>query len=733
MKDNEVEKNTTQQEPNQEGINSNKSIEIPPLNKSSEKNKGEIQEKSEDNEKINTNEKNNSKKSLTEKENRNGENKEKETDNVNIISKEKNINNINNENEEDITNIKYVSQNQFDKLKKEQIQKELNSKNAIHTIEDLQQNPNKKFTINSPRSLKALFDSGFSLDQLYYKTFEEFIDEHKEIMHLDEEVQKNRYQFYEKLRLDKINSLVEYREKLIQDEQDLLNNNINNENNQNEEDQIKPMKNIILDNDKRIAKEELDIMKKKHEKELANIIQLELDKDLFNLEMQKQQEEYAKEYEKLNFLNFNSGEISDKKDEEPSNERKSLVPTQNQERSSVSKNFDKDFFKSFSTTKKPKIYLDSDNNYLDNLHSLQQTLTNQKYEKKQRKVEQKLERLEKVRKITGEQRTLKKRIGEERAAQNLQKNTIDFNRRHEDLVMEIQTKKLNIFQNKKKFEDIAKNKNEWNNLKYIVKMDFIEDMKRKDENLRLIKYAELMEKQNRVERIKNDRSQVVHKKLLKKDYLNDERKKNIIKISNILNKGISEENLEKIIHQFPQNKEVHKVITTYKSNKKKLMDYNYYNTYKKSQNSTKKRPKSHNKLYLTLNNKRINKPKINEINKNDELPNLKIANVLNNNANNKALSETNKVTESDIKDKIRIYKELLYKKFYEKVQREKVNEELRLKELAKIEDKNKRYQLEKKFRKERAIVFMRLERENQKINDKINMYEFNLKNGNNAN
>ena len=47
------------------------------------------------------------------------------------------------------------------------------------------------------------------------------------------------------------------------------------------------MKNIILDNDKRIAKEEIDIMKKKHEKELANIIQLELDKDLFNIEMQK--------------------------------------------------------------------------------------------------------------------------------------------------------------------------------------------------------------------------------------------------------------------------------------------------------------------------------------------------------------------------------------------------------------------------------------------------------------
>ena len=47
------------------------------------------------------------------------------------------------------------------------------------------------------------------------------------------------------------------------------------------------MKNIILDNDKRNSTEEIDIMKKKHEKELANIIKPELNKDLFNIEMQK--------------------------------------------------------------------------------------------------------------------------------------------------------------------------------------------------------------------------------------------------------------------------------------------------------------------------------------------------------------------------------------------------------------------------------------------------------------
>ena len=424
-------------------------------------------------------------------------------------------NNSNNDNE-DITNIKYVSQNQIEKLKQEQNKKKQNESNpqsCVITLKDLQQNPNKRLLINSTRSLRALYDSGITLDQLYHKTMDEFIQEHKEVLHLDEETRLNRYHFYEKLRMDKINNLVEYREKLIQDEIEEMKmneaiNNMNNKTNGDYSEQIKPMKNIILDNDKRIASEEIDIMQKQYEKELANIIQLELDKDLFNLEMKKQQEKYAKEYKKLNFLNFNSGEIKDEDEEE---KRKSLALIQAMESN-------KNNYKSLSLPKKPKIFVDPENTYLDNLHSLQQTLINQKYEKKQKKVAQKLERLEKVRKITAEQRTLKKRIGEERAAQNLQKNAIDFNRKHEDLIKEIQNKKINIFQNKKKFENITKNKNEFNNLKYIIKLDFIEDLKKKDENLRMIKYLELMEKQSKVERIKNDRSNVINYKLLQKDY-----------------------------------------------------------------------------------------------------------------------------------------------------------------------------------------------------------------------
>ena len=721
MENQQEENNKSKQDQNQIGIKSNESIEMPQSNKSSEKEKDKEKDNPPNNEEIKANEQNDSKKSLTAKENQNPDNKDKETVSLNLIYQG---NNSNNENE-DITNIKYVSQNQIEKLKQEQNKKNqnaINPQNSIITLKDLQQNPNKKLLINSTRSLRALYDSGITLDQIYHKTMDEFIQEHKEVLHLDEETRLNRYHFYEKLRMDKINNLVEYREKLIQDEIEeiKMNEAINSTNNRNGDydGQIKPMKNIILDNDKRIAQEEIDIMQKQYEKELANIIQLELDKDLFNLEMKRQQEKYMKAYKKLNFLNFNSGEINDEDEEE---KRKSLALIQ-------AKESNKNNYKSFSIPKKPKIIVEPESTYLDNLHSLQQTLINKKNKKKKKKVAQKLERLEKVRQITAEQRTLKKRIGEERAAQNLQKNAIDFNRKHEDLIREIQNKKINIFQNKRKFEHITKNKNEFNNLKYIVKLDYIEDLKKKDENLRMIKYLEIMEKQSKVERIKNDRSNVVNYKLFQKDYLNEERKKNIIKVSNILNNGISEQNLEKIIHQFPQNQELLKVIKNYKISKDKLTKKKH-RTQKTESESTKRRPKSQRKLFFSLDNNNIYKPRFVGMNK--DLPGLTIPNVLNN-INSKTVTETDKLsTESDVKDKIKLYKNLLYKQFYEKVQREKKNEEMRLKELDKIVDKNYRYQLEKKFRKERAVVYMRLERENQKINEKISMYEFKLKNSNN--
>ena len=265
MENNNEENNKSKEEPkqNQTSVKPNESIELP-LSKNSPKTEKENEKELPiDNNEIKNTQENNSQKPLTEKEE--SKEKEKNQDN-NDQNKEKNIpvNEVNQENKEaneDITNIKYVNENQLEQLKQKQIKEEENllySPDNLITIKDLQNNPNKKLLINSPRSLKALYDSGFSLDQLYYRTLDEFIDEHKEVLHIEEEARNNRYYFYEKLRMDKINSLVEYREKLIRDELEEKNNE-NNNNIQNEENGgIKPMKSIILDNDKRIAKEEIE-------------------------------------------------------------------------------------------------------------------------------------------------------------------------------------------------------------------------------------------------------------------------------------------------------------------------------------------------------------------------------------------------------------------------------------------------------------------------------------------
>ena len=88
------------------------------------------------------------------------------------------------------------------------------------------------------------------------------------------------------------------------------------------------------------------------------------------------------------------------------------------------------------------------------------------------------------------------------------------------------------------------------------------------------------------------------------------------------------------------------------NNKKKLMDSNY-NTFKTEKSASIKRPKSHGKLFLEniKSNKRKESGKIEQ----KEFPNLKIPNLLYTKENNKALTETNKISnESDIKDKIKL-------------------------------------------------------------------------------
>jgi hypothetical protein len=280
-----------------------------------------------------------------------------------------------------------------------------------------------------------------------------------------------------------------------------------------------------------------------------------------------------------------------------------------------------------------------------------------------------------------------------------------------------------------------------------MKLDYIESLKRKDENQRQLKYEKLLDKQSRRENIKHERDGVLDNKFYKLNSLNKDRKRNIIKIKNILDTGIDEDNLEKILKAFPGNKEIDKVIDNYRKQKK---DIQSGVKAKKSMKlkSTKLRPKSHGKLMI----KSVNKNRLYNTNPKHKNSDLKIPNVLATNRkedkddkgekgdilikDNKQLpTEEEKKDikvfyESEIREKIQQYKENIYREFFRHVEDEKQNEDLRNKQLMNVHDPQKRHELEKRFSRERALVDLRLRRENQNVEEKILSYEINLRQSN---
>ena len=83
--------------------------------------------------------------------------------------------------------------------------------------------------------------------------------------------------------------------------------------------------------------------------------------------------------------------------------------------------------------------------------------------------------------------------------------------------------------------------------------------------------------------------------------------------------------------------------------------------------------------------------------------------------------------EDELREKIRLFKVQLYKKFLTKVKEEKNNEILRRKQLKMIKDETLRNNLEIQFRNERALIDIRLRKENENLQKLAKEYETRLK------
>lgn len=122
--------------------------------------------------------------------------------------------------------------------------KQTNKKRLI-TIDFFSQNPTNNPRITSPRSLFAIKNSGYSLEELFYITFDQYKQLYPEIIPLSQERQKKRYEFYENHRKEKI-SIISNLRLTIKDTEE---SNNNNSNSYSKSTQIKKSKSHIANNE----------------------------------------------------------------------------------------------------------------------------------------------------------------------------------------------------------------------------------------------------------------------------------------------------------------------------------------------------------------------------------------------------------------------------------------------------------------------------------------------------
>ena len=227
-----------------------------------------------------------------------------------------------------------------------------------------------------------------------------------------------------------------------------------------------------------------------------------------------------------------------------------------------------------------------------------------------------------------------------------------------------------------------------------------------------------------------------------------ERKNNISKIQSILKngEGENEKNLDVLMEEFPDNPRIAEVIKDYQikkneiQNTKKLRLYSSYgnlcnintsNTYFKTL------PNNNNYMNKSTDKKRIflytNMRKEKKIGKKNE--EIKTEERRINNLNEAKKSKNDEIIEEikdihyedELREKIRLFKVQLYKKFLTKVKKEKNNEILRRKQLKMIKDETLRNNLEIQFRNERALIDIRLRKENENLQKLAKEYETRLK------
>ena len=340
----------------------------------------------------------------------------------------------------------------------------------------------------------------------------------------------------------------------------------------NQENDHELIKKIIIENEERIRDNKIERIKAINQIELANLVEYELDKNLFKMELNKQNDKYTKEIKRLKYEEF---KVKDNK--------KVNIKLKN------------------SGNNKPVVNKFSTFN--ENLMSFHVAKRIKEYDIFQQKLEQKLEKIEMANKKKNENFQMKKKMEYERAKINLKKSSDKFNRRQNELIKKMKIKDLITDGIKKMINEKNLIKNEINAQKYLSKKDYILKLKKIDEYEREQKYNNYMERESKRDKINIMKNRIHSYRIFRMNNIQKKRKKDIYKIQKILKngEGEEEENLDILMEEFPDNPKITEIIKKYQI-KKNNIENNYkarprlYSWHKLESNDKKR-------IFILANNK----------------------------------------------------------------------------------------------------------------------------------
>ncbi len=400
---------------------------------------------------------------------------------------------------------------------------------------------NNDLDLNSSKTIEAMKSLGYSSDEIIYVPFKEFINIHQDIKNLPKEIQKQRYDFYEKFRQKKIQEINSLKDKIDMSKIPTISN-----------DNLSSGNIILKENISSTAVNDClnyyNNSKNKNENEFLNAVEYQLEKEINKKENElklKRQNFKDKENKKKKDITKDIGKMETiekeylkrkyEEHEELERKRRNLEYYMNkQEEFKYNQYLEEE--KEKQLKEKNKEIENNREKYREKVEKMNEEFRNKIKEKalslgnKHYYLEKELE---KIRKNKMENNKLKFNKKRETTLKNMRKleNIKENNKRYYEIKQEIEEEKQKRFNEKKleeKKEKLEEAKLNEDNIQNVLKKDKLIQQKKKERILNTIEI-----KQKMTEQVLNDKNN----ELLKKNEENKEldliKQNNIKRMQNI--------------------------------------------------------------------------------------------------------------------------------------------------------------------------------------------------------